>query len=243
MKQLQIALSANTGISLTLPDGIIWIDALHNKKTLSYSTITPELWEYINKDEGFIGADKMGPDIIAFTHCHTDHFSSHMTIEAHRLYPDAEIILPQNYFPWQKLLSAPVENFRLGNTKVSFIKARHSGAEKLHKSYFAAVDDGETRILIPGDTALSETLLSDFAADFHADIAIMSYTWLLFSKGRRIIDEIIRPTHLIIDHMPFDFDDTKSGIRKNALKSAAMIKCTDDVRLLYNPHQKETVIL
>ena len=241
MKQLQIAFTANAGMSLVLPDGILWVDALHDKKTLTYSKVTDELWNYIRQDQSFVGADKSGPDIIAYTHCHTDHFSSHLTIEAHRLFPDARIILPQKYFPWQLYLSKPAESFMLKNTSISFIKARHSGAERAHKSFFMAIDDGETRILIAGDTAISDTMLKEFAESFHADLAIMNYTWLLFSKGRECIDKVIAPKHLIIDHLPFEYDD-KSNLRQTALKASEMISCTDDVRLLYNPYQKETVL-
>ena len=101
MDKLTVLFSACAGMSLSMPDGILWIDALHDKKTTVYSTLSPELIDYMFNDSGFVGEDKHGPDIIAFTHCHTDHFSSRLCRIAKSNWPDTRLMLPHSYFPEQ----------------------------------------------------------------------------------------------------------------------------------------------
>ena len=70
----------------------------------------------------------------------------------------------------------------------------------------------------------------------------MNYTWLLFAKGRSVIEDIIQPKHLIISHLPFEEDD-KAKLRGTAFKGASMLMGIDDIRLLTEPKQKEILIL
>lgn len=242
MDKLTVSFSACAGMSLSMPDGILWIDALHDKKTTVYSTLSPELIDYMFNDSGFVGEDKHGPDIIAFTHCHTDHFSSRLCRIAKSNWPDTRLMLPHSYFPEQLLIDGDRTDTMLGTTRISFIRSRHSGKERLHKSYFMHIYDGETSILISGDTSLSDPVFKEFAAENHIDIAFMNYTWLLFAKGRSVIEDIIQPKYLIISHLPFEEDD-KAKLRGTAFKGASMLKGIDDIRLLTEPKQKEILIL
>lgn len=242
MKELSIAFSACAGISLGMPQGIMWIDAVHDKKTTVYSTLSPKLWAYMKNDPAFVGNDGHGPDIIAFTHCHTDHFSSRLCREAKALWPDTRLMLPQKYFPEQLFIDGDRTDTMLGDASISFIRARHSGKERLHKSYFMHIHDAETSILLSGDTSLSEPIFRQFAAGIHTDIAIMNYTWLMFAKGRSFIDDVVMPKHLVISHLPFEEDD-RAGLRKTALEGAGLLHGIEDIRLLSEPMQKELIML
>lgn len=242
MNKLLISFSACAGMSLSLPDGIIWIDAIHDKKTTVYSTVSNELWNYMKQDPGFVGTDKTGADIIAFTHCHTDHFSSRMCREAKALWPHAELALVHRYFPEQIFIDGDTKNIAFGDTVIKFIKSRHSGRERLHKHYFIHIYDRETSILISGDTSLSDPDFKEYASGIHADIAIMNYTWLMFAKGRKTIEDIIKPDHLVISHLPFESDD-RAHLRKTAFEGAGMLSTPKDIRLLSEPKQKELIIL
>ena len=68
----------------------------------------------------------------------------------------------------------------------------------------------------------------------------MTFSWLLFKKGRDVIGDIIRPKHLMITHLPFASEDI-SGYRRAAAEGASKLKGIDDIRFLDTPFQKETI--
>ena len=88
-EKITITLSANAGISLTAEDTRVWIDPLHKIKSQGYSTVSEEYFEKIVRDENFTGK---GPDLICYTHFHSDHYSAGYLKRVLDIFPQAAAV-------------------------------------------------------------------------------------------------------------------------------------------------------
>lgn len=232
----QVTLSANAGIALDFGGLRIWIDVLHDEKVPGFSTVTPELWTAMRAHPAFAA-----PDLLFFTHCHPDHFSQKLSREALDLWPQAKIVLPEDRFPGQALLSGRRERVRLPELTLDFIRLTHEGPRYADKPHYGCILESRGfRILITGDCRLCAPELAEFLAeDGPIDLAILDFPWLTLPRGRRFVQEHIRPKTLLVCHLPFSGDDI-CGYRAAALKSAPLLEGVD-VRLLSEPFQQETL--
>ena len=206
----------------------VWADALHDEKVPGFSTVTPSLWTAMRSHPAFAA-----PDLLFFTHCHPDHFSQWMAREALDLWPQAKIILPENRFPEQALLSGRRERVRLPNLTLDFIRLTHEGPRYADKPHYGCILESRGfRVLITGDCKLCAPELAEFLAeDGPVDLAILDFPWMTLPRGRRFVQEVC--------HLPFSGDDIY-GYRAAALKSAPLLEDVD-VRLLLEPLQQETL--
>lgn len=74
MSHCQITLSVNAGVALHLGAMRVWSDALHDRRVVGFSTVTPERWNILQAHPDFAS-----PDLLFFTHCHPDHYSRALT--------------------------------------------------------------------------------------------------------------------------------------------------------------------
>lgn len=241
--KIDIANSASSGLSLKLGGTIVWVDAIHARKTSIYSTVTPEIWDYMKKSPAFIGLDGHGPDMIAFTHCHTDHFDAFMCREAKSLWPHTRLALPERYFPEQTLIEGERQAITVNDVTIEYIRSIHSGKDFAdYPSYFINIDYRGIHILISGDTSVNDKSIPEYCADKRPDIAFMNYSWILFGKGRSIIDERLCPRHLFVTHAPFENDDTKNVLR-SVRNGISFLKETEDVTILCEPRAEYSVTI
>lgn len=234
MSFCQVTLSANAGVALSFGGLRIWVDALHGEKVPGFSTVTPELWAAMRTHPAFAA-----PDLLFFTHCHPDHFSQPMTREALALWPQAKIVLPESRFPGQALLTGRRERVRLPDLTLDFIRLTHEGPRYADKPHYGCILESRGfRVLITGDCKLCAPELAEFLReDGPVDLAILDFPWLTLPRGRRFVQEHIRPKTLLVCHLPFSGDDIY-GYRAAALKSVPLLEGTD-VRLLSKPFQQE----
>lgn len=231
-----VTLSANAGVALDFGGLRVWVDALHDEKVPGFSTVTPALWSAMRAHPAFAA-----PDLLFFTHCHPDHFSQRLTQEALALWPKARIVLPEDLFPGQALLSGRRERVRLPQLTLDFIRLTHEGPRYAAKPHYGCILESHGfRILVTGDCRLCAPELAEFLReDGPIDLAILDFPWLTLPRGRRFIQEHIRPGTLLVCHLPFSGDDIY-GYRSAALKSAPLLEGVD-VRLLAEPLQQETL--
>lgn len=231
-----VTLSANAGVALDFGGLRIWVDALHDEKVPGFSTVTPALWAAMRAHPAFAA-----PDLLFFTHCHPDHFSRPLAQEALDLWPKAKIVLPENRFPGQALLSGRRERVRLPNLTLDFIRLTHEGPRYASKPHYGCILESRGfRILVTGDCRLCAPELAVFLQeDGPVDLAILDFPWLTLPRGRRFVQEHIRPKRMLVCHLPFSGDDIY-GYRAAALKSAPLLEGVD-VRLLSEPLQQETL--
>lgn len=236
MSCCQVTLSANAGVALSFGGLRIWVDALHDEKVPGFSTVTPALWAAMRAHPAFAA-----PDLLFFTHCHPDHFSRKLAREALDLWPQARIVLPEDRFPGQALLSGRRERVRLPGLTLDFIRLTHEGPRYADKPHYGCILESQGfRVLITGDCRLCAPELAEFLReDGPVDLAILDFPWLTLPRGRRFVQEHIRPRTLVVCHLPFLEDDIY-GYRAAALKSAPLLEGVD-VRLLSEPLQQEVL--
>ena len=95
--ELSVTLSANAGVSVQMGDNTLWVDALHTDQQHGFSSVSPRLQGQMLTHPAF-----QNPKWICYTHCHGDHFSKELTQAAMRLWPKAELFLPEAVCPEER---------------------------------------------------------------------------------------------------------------------------------------------
>jgi len=230
----QLTLSANAGVALHCGSVRIWSDVLHNQQTPGFSAVTPAIWKTLQTHPDFTD-----PNVIFYTHCHPDHYSRDLTIQARKRFPDAKLILPKKEFPDQILLTGARCHFRLLGLTMEFAHLTHEGVQYATISnYGCIIDDDGFHILIAGDCAVANPGLAKFVGNLSIDLALLDFPWVTLRKGRQFIEQYIRPKHLAVYHLPF-VENNYWGYREAAAKGAALLQSIQDVRLMQDPFQRE----
>ncbi|MBQ2785354.1 MAG: hypothetical protein IJF02_02475 [Oscillospiraceae bacterium] len=229
--KVTVTLSANAGVAIHIDGYRIWVDALHTMKQPGFSAVDIPLQRRMLQCEAF--AD---PDLILYTHCHPDHFSDVLTNEAQRLWPKAKAILPERYNDGQVQIGDQEVIYSVGDLSVRFVKLPHEGqqyANCIHYGLLIMVN-GKI-ILIPGDCATGAPELQKAIEGCSVDLALLNFPWLTLKRGQSFVDEIIKPSQILLYHLPFEQDDT-SGYRHAARKAVQKLQ-KDNVHLLCEPLQ------
>lgn len=234
MSLRQITFSANAGVVLQLGGIRLWVDALHEEPVSGFSTLTPQL-----RDAVAAHPDFQSPNLIFCTHCHQDHFSRRLLEQAMERWPLAEVILPERQFENQLLLSQPREKLVVPELTLQFVRLPHEGEQYADvANYGCLLNHDGFRILLVGDCAVASPALREFLLETGpVDLALLNFPWITLSKGRRFIEQFIRPRHLAICHLPFERDDVY-GYRRAAFKAMEQVGA-QDLRLLLDPLQRE----
>ena len=233
MEHCRITFSANAGMALQLRNKRILIDALHDKKVPPFSTVSPALWEQIRTHPDFVD-----PDVIFFTHCHEDHYSQALTMEAKRLWPGAVLVLPEQEFGAQYLLYGSETKFVVDEMVFRFLRLTHEGEQYVDVPHYGLLIEGpDFRILIAADCKLANPQLTKFLEGKPVDLAILEFPWITLRTGWNYVEEVLKPRHLLINHIPFPQDDL-AGYRDAAIH-AAKCRPEEDIRLLLEPLQQE----
>ena len=217
MNPIEVTLSANAGVSIAVEGFRIWVDALHETKVPGFSTLDLALQRNMLRHPGF-----QNPDCICYTHCHGDHFSKALTEEAHRLWPDAPVFLPEKVFPYQNLVEGESPCYTLGPAQLQFLKLPHEGAQYAGVAHYGLiVRVSGCNILLTGDCALAEESLPDKAGE-KIDLAVVDFPWITRRNSREFLQRHFPNTKLVVCHLPFARDDT-NGFRLSAQRSAARL--------------------
>lgn len=234
MSHCQITLSVNAGAVLRFGRTRFWVDVLHDHQVQGFSTVTPARWADISAHPDF-----SEPNLIFYTHCHPDHFSRPLTAQVLHRWPFAEVILPDPLFEHQILLSRPREQLFLPNLSMRFARLPHEGPQYAHVAHYGCILEHDGfRVLLTGDCAVAAPELADFLADAGpVDLALLDFPWVTLRKGRQFIEQVIRPQHLAVCHIPFEEDDC-FHYRPAVLKAVPQVQ-VPDIRLLMEPFQRE----
>lgn len=230
---ISVTLSANAGVSLWLGDRKIWVDALHDTKTLDFSPLTPPLLKRMEEHEMF-----QSPDIIFVTHCHLDHYSRKLVGQAAERWPEARLVLPQREFPDQLLVTGESMEETICGVDFRFFELPHEDVKYEEVPHYGAViSRGGFSVLVTGDCAMASPVLAERIRDIPIDLALVDFPWITLRKGREFIQKYIAAKHLLVYHLPFREED-RWGYRAAAERSVGLLDMPD-VRLLYDPLQTE----
>ncbi|MBE6975941.1 MAG: hypothetical protein E7439_01930 [Ruminococcaceae bacterium] len=206
MAQLKLTLSANAGGVLELGEHRLWIDALHNQKVLGFSTLDGNLQGKMLQNPNF-----QNPELIAFTHCHPDHFSQELTQKAMELWPETEVFLPESHFSSQVLLTGHEYTWEREDLQLRFLALTHEGVQYANTHHYGLLIAWQgMHILIPGDCQVADSALSGMLQSVEIDLAILNFPWLTLKKGRGYLEQVMKPKQAIFWHLPFGADDTNS---------------------------------
>ncbi|WP_300757639.1 MBL fold metallo-hydrolase [uncultured Oscillibacter sp.] len=231
MSTCSITLTANAGVILEWNQHVIWIDALHTQQVPGFSAVRPADWERIQQT-------LPPPELLCFTHCHPDHYSFPLASQARSLWPNAAIALPRQDFADQLLISGEETRLSRGGMTLRFLRLPHEGPDFQNDPHYGLLlSDHTSHILIPGDCETASPSLLKRLDGLPIDLAILNFPWITLRKGRRCLEDVLRPRHLMLCHLPFAEDDT-NGYLDAALRAARTIDLPD-VRLLTQPLQRE----
>ena len=218
MNPIEVTLSANAGVSICIGDIRIWVDALHDTGVPGFSTLDTALQREMLRHPGF-----QNPDAICYTHCHPDHFSRKLTEEAHRLWPEARIFLPEKVFPYQILVTEETPCHTLGSAQLQFLRLPHEGAQYADVAHYGLiVSVSDCNILLTGDCALAEASLLDQVGEKKIHLAVVDFPWITKRNSREFLQRHFPDTKLVVCHLPFAADDT-NGFRRSAQRAAAQL--------------------
>jgi len=235
MPECKITLSANAGIALSLGGVRIWIDALHNEKTTFFSTVDEKLWAQMKDHEAF-----QEPDFILFTHCHPDHYSYEMALEAKQLWPQATVLLPEKVFDGQMLLEEGKQFFWQG-VRFRFFRLPHDGTGYENVvNYGMLISHGDFQVLVAGDAAVGCEALAEKLRGEKVDLAVLNFPWVTLRKGQRFIQEVIRPETIVVVHLPFAKED-KEGFGEAAERAVSRFPAEEKVVILKEALQTVTI--
>ena len=229
MSSCAVTLTVNADVVLEWRSHVIWVDALHAGGALGFSAVSPALWRQMRNM-------LPPPDLLCFTHCHPDHYLFSLASEARALWPTAGIALPQRDFDGQIMLKG--ERIRLsgGGITLEFLRLPHEGLDNGDTPHYGLLlSDGAFRILIPGDCETASPFLLKHLEGISIDLAILNFPWITLRKGRHCLENVLRPRHLLLYHLPFAEDDVNGYL--NAAFHAAKTINLPDVRLLTRPLQ------
>lgn len=243
MFDYRFAFTSNAGLSITFPSALIWVDAIHDIKAPTYSTVTPEIYAHMQQDPDYVGADFNGPHAMAFSHCHIDHFTSGIVRDAMKRWPDAKVVLPEKYFPNEVYISGESSDVDINGVELKFVKTHHCTKRHHNKTHYSfLLDDGNINIFMPMDSSMSDPVMHYYAVNTDIDVAVVDYVWVLLQKGRDIIEHDIKPKHLLLYHLPFAEDD-RHGFITQTHENAKLMTSIADIRILDTPYQKEVITM
>ena len=241
MYSYKFAFTANAGLSISFPSALIWVDAIHDIKAPTYSTVTPDIRRGILNDPDYIGADGKGPDAMAFSHCHIDHFTSDIVRDAMKRWPDSRVILPEKYFPNEIYVSGDGMDVSVNDVDLHFVKTHHCTKRHHNKTHYSLLmNDGHANIFMPMDSSTSDPAMHQCAVSNDIDIAVIDFVWVLLQKGREVIENDVKPKHLLIYHLPFAEDD-RHDWQGQTREAVRLLSSVPDIRILDHPFQKELI--
>lgn len=238
MPEIKVTLSANAGVCVSVDKHNIWVDALHEQKQPSFSTVTPALQKKMLTCEGFFN-----PEHICFTHCHGDHYSRRLVAAAKSLWPNGKLYLPKQEFEDQILLEGDSCTYCANGLTLRFIRLLHEG--KMYrdvKHYGLVISTRDCNILLAGDCETASPVLAEAIKSIPIDLAILNFPWATLRKGRAFLADTLRAKHVLLCHLPFEQDDTE-GYRLAAKQAVDALQPRMDIRLLWEPLQTEQVYI
>ena len=236
MLACRVTLIANCGVMIECSGAKIFSDAFHRKKTVNFSTVNEQRQLHMIKSPEFRNADAM-----IFTHKHADHYSHYLISQTKKLTPGIKLISPVDEFEGQTVLVSDRQHIDFGKFSADFVKLQHDGEQYADvPNYGYLLDIGGFTVFNCGDAMLCEKHLPDFLEGRKVDLALMNFPWLTLRKGRKFIEQFIKPRHLMFFHIPFE-EDNISGFREACFKSLPLMENIEDVRLLTEPFQVEEI--
>jgi L-ascorbate metabolism protein UlaG (beta-lactamase superfamily) len=231
---LRVTLSANAGVTIDFEGHRIWVDTLHQRKVVGFSSVTEPILQQLWEHEAF-----REPNLICYTHRHPDHYSRELTLEAQKHWPQATVIAPDiRESGWKSVAGERWEYFVDDDDytlDITYIRLPHEGAEFADTIHYGILltCDGKS-VLIPGDCRLCDPALAEVVKDANIFAVLLDFPWISLPKPRQFVLEHFPGAKILVYHLPFAQDDV-NHYRDAAIKAAS--RMGDQVNLLLEPFQ------
>jgi L-ascorbate metabolism protein UlaG (beta-lactamase superfamily) len=224
---LKVTLIANAGILVEAGGVTVLVDGIHNEGGHPFSKVSPEDIQLMCK-----GTDIFANlDYLLFTHEHPDHFTPQIVQQYIQCRPVKGFFLPgeHNGSPELKLLleelrKRAIPHWSLGlrpaetqqvvlddGLIVTVIGTRHMGPQyqAVRNDCFLLTLAGRN-LLFTGDADPVPDYFAKAMEETAVDVVFVNPLFFNNAKGQEIINELFRPSDVVIYHLPFAQDDTMS---------------------------------
>ncbi len=248
-QEVSVTYIANEGVLISAGEDQVLIDALHEPYRPAYLPTPPEIKSRIlNADEPFNSID-----FVLVSHVHRDHFdarlvsellkqndepvlfSSNQIVDSVAVHASGEIVPSRMLrIPYAdgKMETASRSGITVKAGKVAHGSARFAWIQNL--GY--VVHLGGMTFLHVGDPGFGLNDIVRLLADVdHIDVAVLPSWFITEAGGRKVIEEVIEPDHIIAVHVsPNDKSVVERAARRHYPGSHVFTKPLDTVHFSSN---------
>ena len=243
--EVSVTYIANEGVLISAGEDQVLIDALHEPYRPAYLP-TPEAIK-----AGILNAEKPfdSVDFVLVSHVHRDHFDARLVSELLKqnsepvLFSSNQIVDSVNVHTGElidasRMLRIPYEDGKMETASRSGVTVK-AGKVAHGSARFAwiqnlgyVVDMGGLKFLHIGDPGFGRPDLVRLLADVdQIDVAILPSWFITEAGGRKVIDEVIKPDHIIAVHVsPNDKSVVERAARRHYSGSHVFTNPMDEVR-------------
>ena len=223
---MTITCTVNAGLSIACGSRKLLVDPFPTGRVGVFSSLTEDMLAQALDTPAF-----QSPDLVFITHTHRDHYNAAVMQRFLARWPAARIIMPDNPFPRGLLLNAPC-TLRWNGAQLRFFPLTHPGAESAGTAHFGLLltVDGMTLLLV-GDGVVADESLAGILAGETVDVAVLPFPWVSLRRGVAFVDQVIRPKHILVNHLPLPASDV-FHYAESAARHSAQLTCTSDVQLM-----------
>lgn len=248
---IEIHYIANAGILIKHKEFKVMIDGIHTVKSLEFSRVNENtLNQIINNTTPFDNINLM-----LFTHNHIDHMDIDTLFNYFYLNKIDSIFFPssdsEKIIRFEKHLIKLGQQYKkinlelgiiegsiINDYKIRYFKSEHIGpTEYKCENLCFILEINGINILHLGDSDMDYDYMKKMLFNEKIDIALLNFPYINLSKGKKIINEIINPKHLIILHLPFEEDDI-NNYRKNTLKRLVKSEVKSEIKVFLKEADK-----
>jgi len=253
--QIGVTLIANAGLFIQSDRIRFLIDAIHHDQDHPFSIVSQKkLKEIIDGS-----APYKDVEYILYTHCHSDHFSPKYTKEYLRNNIIKALFIPDdckstnmdseftatarnvNHVYLSGEIGKRMTYILNDDLRIHTFRTRHLGEEYKEDVHFCFVlSIGRENILITGDSDYDPATFREALKDLTIHYLVINPLFYNHKLGRQIIDEIIQPKEILINHIPFETDDiyklrrlTKRDMEKHFVSHRKVTALTEENQTIF----------
>ena len=171
------------------------------------------------------------PKAILFTHHHADHFSPELAERAKEMRPGFYRIPGDG--------GAEEGSVSIGPMEIRWMHLEHDDPEEYgieNTGYFISLHG--RHFLFPGDCPPGSPEVKKLTRGENVDVAFLNFSWIVNPRGRKGLEEFLRPGHIVCEHLPCGGKDPAGFLF--TVRNSVRRYCHDaDIRIMDHYLQNE----
>jgi len=222
---LALTYVANSGVLAASGEVKVLIDALFDRPNPEYRAPAPDVLDKVVKGT----APFDGVDVALVTHNHPDHFDARVAVRFMETSRDAVLLAPADAVA--EMRSVVTDWARIGprvlsidvkigerltrdvrQVAVTAIRTQHSGNRDLPANLMYLLEFGGWRVFHEGDSpGNTEEYRRLGLGTARVDLALVHYWFPLEPNCARFLQEVLRPNHIALTHLPIRLEGDVPG--------------------------------